>query len=1067
MKETNASASSLIDYAQLCSMPGVTLCQRDVSEDYCSEDTSRALHVIGPAWKALDLKAAITIHNQPTVYFTEVGKKDLEYETRLHRQFWNQGTATILVVADPSEVRFYSSFVSPKSEVIKDNDSGELRLIEALDLSSFAIQEFAMEVVNGKYYQRNQEHFDSSQCVDQLLLGNLRTTLEQLKREKLPDNFAHSLIGRVLFLFYLQDRGIIPALTNAHYLNVEKSDLRDSFAKFDAEEAKEKLFTLFESLHPIFNGSLFGGDLEESKRHITVEHIQIIQKLITGKQDVKSGQNYLWEMYDFEMIPIELISTIYESFLQANPKKKKNFGAFYTPRFLAESTVDVAVENWNTLLDKKVLDPACGSGIFLVILFKRMSSEWINRNPKASIIARWNAMKSILTELYGIDVNETAVHITCFSLYLAFLDQMKSGEISELQTELIQMNPREKILPILFGKTILCRNFFELPLNFDITFDLVIGNPPWTGRNHKQDPKILSWIDKRCESSEQKCQKNDLNAIFFPQRQSAVPFLWKSLDHVSGKSLVCFLIPTRVLLGTGMLNFQKKWLSETSIERIVQMADFRHILFENAKCPGTIVRFNCNKPDFDNAIIIHDTPKVSRNDPRSSFVTIYQEDRHLVYQYDILEARYLGGVTSAWKQLFRGTERDFRLIRRLENIVNPQKTIGNLCEKEGWASGQGFKVFHQEKADKKTEYPTPKRRKHPDSWIYVDANAKDVLNLALVKSEHSPIGDRFQTLYSLPKDEIFKPPLVLINQGFTHFAYVDFPVLFQDSLQSIACQDAGENKTLLLFLCGVLNTKMAMYYYFHTSANLGVERSKVHLDELKRFPFPLPDDFDNPQDKWKIVERVAKYVLDAKAELERENTLPIQREEIVSQAKKGIQKLVYEYYEIAPWEEILIDDTVDILMPSVTPKRTNVKKLVTLQPSDQSHRKQYADLLCKAINTWCHHPKMGISAHAELAEEFGLGVLILEKQPISESESAKYREEKIDSSKAVEMILSIQRSLREQNPSLVMQKRYVYFEPDRAYIIKPLQIQCWTRTAALNDADDIFAAMFNAKLGGE
>ena len=164
---------------------------------------------------------------------------------------------------------------------------------------------------------------------------------------------------------------------------------------------------------------------------------------------------------------------------------------------MAELTVDIATEGWATLLDKRCLDPACGSGVFLVILFIRMAEEWRKRNPKANTRRRYDALMGLLSEnLRGVDIHPTACLVTCFSLYLAFLDQMEPKEVIELR-ELLERDTRAKLLPrILWNTRSPCPrpphlttvrglDFFALPTEQE--FDLVVGNPPWVSRRDASD----------------------------------------------------------------------------------------------------------------------------------------------------------------------------------------------------------------------------------------------------------------------------------------------------------------------------------------------------------------------------------------------------------------------------------------------------------------------------------------------------------------------------------------------------------------------------------------------------
>ena len=221
----------------------------------------------------------------------------------------------------------------------------------------------------------------------------------------------------------------------------------------------------------------------------------------------------LFKLYDFSFIPVELISAIYQEFVNAEAEAKaqptqknqprndgqRTQGAYYTPPRLAELTVDIATEDWSTLLDKRCLDPACGSGVFLVILFVRMAEEWRKRNPGANTRRRYDELMRFLSEnLCGVDIHPTACLVTCFSLYLAFLDQMEPKEIMELR-EALEQDTKEKLLPRILweqGKprprspqmdSIRELDFFELPTKPE--FDLVIGNPPWVSRKSTLQPR--------------------------------------------------------------------------------------------------------------------------------------------------------------------------------------------------------------------------------------------------------------------------------------------------------------------------------------------------------------------------------------------------------------------------------------------------------------------------------------------------------------------------------------------------------------------------------------------------
>jgi hypothetical protein len=174
---------------------------------------------------------------------------------------------------------------------------------------------------------------------------------------------------------------------------------------------------------------MFDDELAVEQGLVTPAHFAVIGRFLKGDAIANGrGQRSLgfWA-YDFKFIPIETISSIYEKFLEKEDEKgKRAAGEFYTPRLLAEMAVDLALGGTSPLYaeNRRFLDPACGSGIFLVILFNRMAAEWsAGQRADPSPQAKADALVSRLDTLRGVDKNSTACRIACFSLYLAFLDQ--------------------------------------------------------------------------------------------------------------------------------------------------------------------------------------------------------------------------------------------------------------------------------------------------------------------------------------------------------------------------------------------------------------------------------------------------------------------------------------------------------------------------------------------------------------------------------------------------------------------------------------------------------------------
>ncbi len=390
-------------------------------------------HTLRRAFEQLGIEGVLCQERSPIIYFRQVKKIDTSEIIKLHRSFWNQGIAPILVIIAPEEVHVYSGLVPPKDALTETRQTPGL--VETLKRVQDQLRSFLLSVESGEYFHVHHRSFDPHTRVDRNLLRNLQVTrqkLGQVQAARLEPQTLDALLCRLVFTCYLFDRRIIDqSYVKALRIN-DAEHLRDILAKQPRKAAKDDLYKLFDQLENDFNGDLFTADLEAESSHIKVEHLEILERFFHGT-DVQTGQLAFWP-YDFSFIPIETISAIYEHFLKAGgEEQKKEAGAFYTPRFLAEFVLDVALEGETSLLDKRFLDPACGSGIFLVGLFNRLAQEWKLKNPGARYDSQANGLMDILrTNLYGVDSNRSACQITAFSLYLAFLDQLSPPDIQKL-----------------------------------------------------------------------------------------------------------------------------------------------------------------------------------------------------------------------------------------------------------------------------------------------------------------------------------------------------------------------------------------------------------------------------------------------------------------------------------------------------------------------------------------------------------------------------------------------------------------------------------------------------------
>ncbi len=293
---------------------------------------------------------------------------------------------------------------------------------------------------------------------------------------------------------------------------------------------------------PFFNGNLF-------KPHFS-EELEVSDGWIAGFLDDVGDEE---SPYLFNIIPVEILGTIYERFLgkvvrphgrgvviEEKPEVRKAGGVYYTPRYIVDYLVEQTVgtllvgQKPEATLKLRVLDPACGSGSFLIRAFERICEHWqtvLTKSPKerhrsdcwtdpetGDVHLTSNLKRRILSSnIYGVDIDSGAVEVTQLSLYLKMLEGENRTTIAR---ERDLFGNDDALLPSLegnvkCGNSLIAANFstvaedlirvraFNWSVNFHEImktggFDAVIGNPPYIRIQTLQesDPQSVSYLNE-------------------------------------------------------------------------------------------------------------------------------------------------------------------------------------------------------------------------------------------------------------------------------------------------------------------------------------------------------------------------------------------------------------------------------------------------------------------------------------------------------------------------------------------------------------------------------------------
>jgi type I restriction-modification system DNA methylase subunit len=362
----------------------------------------------------------------------------------------------------------------------------------------------------------------------ELLARNLALRNPELTQREL--NFSvQRTIDRIIFLRICEDRGI--------------EDYNRLLSLVNGTNVFRRLDHFFRLADERYNSGLFHFSLEKGRNE---EPDRLTPNLIIDDAPLKQIIKDLYypdSPYEFSVLPADILGQVYEQFLgkvirlttghravvEDKPEVKKAGGVYYTPTYIVEYIVKntvgklVAGKTPKQVAQIRILDPACGSGSFLINAYQNLLDwhlEWYQKNTpqkwatgRSPVLSRghkgeWKLTTAerkriLLNNIYGVDIDSQAVEVTKLSLLLKVLE----GENEHTLARQLKLF-RERALPDL-GNNIKCGNSLIGPdfshgqqlsfLNeeevyrinaFDWKtefleamksggFDAVIGNPPY------------------------------------------------------------------------------------------------------------------------------------------------------------------------------------------------------------------------------------------------------------------------------------------------------------------------------------------------------------------------------------------------------------------------------------------------------------------------------------------------------------------------------------------------------------------------------------------------------------
>lgn len=708
------------------------------------------------------------------------------------REIWNEGTSPLLWTVSPQRTVIYNAFGRPQPQ--DDAEANRLRTFENIaselaKLDSFAGQ-LAMET--GQFW-RNEPRVNRATGVDHQLLADLAALERDLVAAGLGRLEAQGLIGRCIFTQYLIDRRIVgPDLLQ----NV--CGQRSLPLALGDRAATRRLFAW---LTRTFNGDMFPTNASETTP--ARPYLQRAAQFLLATDPI-SGQQSLFP-YQFDVIPVELLSSIYEQFAhfgtEADVTGSDRTGIHFTRLSPVSLVLDEVLREANG--SETVLDLTCGSGVFLVEALRRL----VRLRSGGAEPTREIIRSTLHEQVFGVDIERTAVPVAAFSLYLAALeldpdptppDALKFKRL--VGSSLFVGDAREiagdgERPPGLTGSDGRTRKF-----------DVVVGNPPWdfkgkTGTEARQTQETAA--DTRSPRGESLDFVNE--ARKFAHEKTMFGLILSAMPFFSGS-------------GTGQ-NASHDLLRSLAPVTLVDLSNLRSWLFPNARMPA-VALFARQRPD-------------EHHDQLTVVQVPWSESGMRTHTFEIDAADVLKVPLSSvqhrpelLKAATFGSHHDLLL---LDQLKSRHQTLRDQLGLLGSKLSQGLKFGNRSAAR--------------DTMILEGLPFLDKANVRRFAVDQGLPLFQARPAERPRSREIYRAPLLLVKKSLTR-GQGPRPVVSVTDRDTVFTEDyfgatlPRVHSASAHLLAAILNSALASWFFLMTSSTLGLWISRLYVSDLNRFPVP-------------------------------------------------------------------------------------------------------------------------------------------------------------------------------------------------------------------------------------
>lgn len=816
-----------------------------------------ALHVETPGPEHLDFlglmqarrrselvpDAVVLRDGQPLVYLLDLSTQPQRSGQEIERALQNlalRSDAPYVAVVFPGAVRVFA---------LEQWGQHEKPLIETPNLHPGLLARLAVGDVPAR-----KDGVGTHEMMLELLTGVSRHLIE-VRGLQAPTALA--LVGRALFIRFLTDRDILPASGVIPGVSI----FTDCFASPEQAAATCKW------LDETFNGDLLElperGNLAWFRaihEHPGGSALNDLTAVLRGDKPLGDGAyqtRFSWSDLHFAYLPVGLLSQVYEEYahrFESNAAREDS--VYYTPRHIAEYVVDHALRLLgHSAHQARILDPAAGGCVFLLAAFRRL------------VRARWDAtgeapttatIRDILNnQLVGIDKNPAARQLSALALYLTALElDPAAASLRNLTFDALQ------------GKVLLAAENWKdvnsglslgslslpIPANLTHTFDVVLGNPPWTSNAGRAFQQAIDRVARAAMEAQGVTPVSNADGV------PDLPFLWQATRWAKPGGIIAMALHGRVLTKTARQgnDARAKIFEGLDVQYVVNGLELRNTPVWPSMTAPFCLLFATNQKSNERSRFYAITPREDVGLNREGRVRIDSKD---IWASDPGMVR---NSPALFKTLAKGNALDVELIERVQRgrAERGQKRrveLSDYVKSIGIRHGHGFQRS-SEREDAGALIGLPLMPAPPQArWTVVPT------------ADLSP----FETprLHRVRDVRLYRAPLLLVRKSPSSDpgcpqAMVSFSDLaFSESYIGYTFNGIANAEPIAVYLWSLLNSRLFLYYVLMTSSMFGCERSAAQKSDIDAFPI-IPFDELSEEDRSRFSEWAAALRLNPEAEFD-------------------------------------------------------------------------------------------------------------------------------------------------------------------------------------------------------